>query len=84
MALTSSAAYYKKALPLAKNPEERVETIYMLAYCYYMLNDESNYIDWAGKYEHMQNTELYRIEACTMTPLYDEPDTLKDRWNQYY
>jgi hypothetical protein len=84
VALNNSITYYKKALPLAKNDEDKTEIIYMLAWCYYMLNNAKEYMVWAGKYEHMDNTELYRIESCTITPLYDEPDTLLYYWGRGY
>ncbi len=84
MALSNSASYYKKAVPLAKNAEQQAEIYYLLGWCYYMLNRESDYIQWAGKYEQLKNTRFYKGEACTITPLYDEPDTLRDRWNKVY
>lgn len=84
LALTNSAAYYKRAIPLAKNAEEKAEVYYLLAWCYYMLNGESDYIEWAGKYEQMKSTVFYKGEACTITPLYDELDTLRDRWSRGY
>ncbi len=72
LALMNSINYYKKGLQTSKNEEEKTEMIYMIAFCYYMLDDRNNYIPWARQYEQMENTVFYRIESCDITPMYDD------------
>jgi hypothetical protein len=75
-ALNRSIQYYQSALKLSKDKEEKTEIIYMLAYCYYMLDDRGDYITWARQYEQMKNTQFYKGEKCTITPKYDKPKFL--------
>jgi hypothetical protein len=76
LALNNSIANYKTALQLSKNPEQKTEIIYMLAFCYYIMDKKAEYITWAAQYEQMKNTDFYKVEKCTISPMYNNPPLL--------
>jgi hypothetical protein len=82
LALNNSISNYKTALQLSKNPEEKAEIVYMLAYCYYIMNKKADYITWAAQYEQMKTTNFYQGEKCTITPLYNIPQQINRFFSQ--